>query len=107
MLGPTKLATDELVAWLDKEGLEEDFSSAGFAALRSQFKAIPPKDADELKAIVHDFLQPAIKQTRRYQTLQALVNCTRRSLLPDPNISEDDRAQMEAEIRLLESMGIR
>ena len=107
MLGPTKLATDELVAWLDKEGLEEDFSSAGFAALRSQFKAIPPKDADELKAIVHDFLQPAIKQTRRYQTLQALVNCTRRSLLPDPNISEDDRAQMETEIRLLESMGIR
>jgi hypothetical protein len=107
MLGPTKLATDELVAWLDKEGLEEDFSSAGYAALRSQFKAIPPKDADELKAIVHDFLQPAIKQTRRYQTLQALVNCTRRSLLPDPNISEEDRAQMEAEIRLLESMGIR
>jgi hypothetical protein len=107
MLGPTKLATDELVAWLDKEGLEEDFSSAGYAALRSQFKAIPPKDADELKAIVHDFLQPAIKQTRRYQTLQALVNCTRRSLLPDPNISEEDRSQMEAEIRLLESMGIR
>lgn len=107
MLGPTKLATDELVDWLDKEGLEEDFSSAGYAALRSQFKAIPPKDAEELKSIVRDFLQPAIKQTRRYQTLQALVNCTRRSLLPDPNISEDDRAQMETEIRLLESMGIR
>ncbi|MFN9913694.1 MAG: hypothetical protein ACK53L_13965, partial [Pirellulaceae bacterium] len=75
--------------------------------LRSQFKAIPPKDATELKAIVRDFLQPAIKQTRRYQTLQALINCTRRSLLPDPDISEEDRAQMEAEIRLLESMGIR
>ncbi len=107
MLGPTKLVTDELVNWLDKEGLEEDFSSAGFAALRSQFKAIPPKDAEELKSIVRDFLQPAIKQTRRYQTLQALVNCTRRSLLPDPDISEEDRAQMETEIRLLESMGIR
>jgi hypothetical protein len=39
--------------------------------------------------------------------LQALINCTRRSLLPDPDISEEDRAQMEAEIRLLESMGIR
>ncbi len=107
MLGPTKLVTDELVDWLDNEGLEEDFSSAGYAALRSQFKAIPPKDAEELKSIVHDFLQPAIKQTRRYQTLQALVNCTRRSLLPDPDISEEDRAQMETEIRLLESMGIR
>ncbi len=107
MLGPTKLVTDELVDWLDNEGLEEDFSSAGYAALRSQFKAIPPKDAEELKSIVRDFLQPAIKQTRRYQTLQALVNCTRRSLLPDPDISEEDRAQMETEIRLLESMGIR
>jgi hypothetical protein len=107
MLGPTKLADDDLVDWLDREGLEQDFSSAGFSALRSQFKAIPPKDAQELKNIVRDFLQPAIKQTRRYQTLQALVNCTRRSLLPDPDISEEDRAQMEAEIRLLESMGIR
>jgi hypothetical protein len=107
MLGPTKLADEALVDWLDQEGLEEDFSSAGFSALRSQFKAIPPKDATELKTIVRDFLQPAIKQTRRYQTLQALINCTRRSLLPDPDISEEDRAQMEAEIRLLESMGIR
>jgi hypothetical protein len=107
MLGPTKIADEELVDWLDREGLEEDFSSAGFSALRSQFKAIPPKDAEELKAIVRDFLQPAIKQTRRYQTLQALINCTRRSLLPDPNISDDQRAQMEQEIRLLESMGIR
>jgi hypothetical protein len=107
MLGPTKLADEELVDWLDREGLEEDFSSAGYSALRSQFKAIPPKDAMELKAIVRDFLQPAIKQTRRYQTLQALINCTRRSLLPDPDISDEERAQMEAEIRLLESMGIR
>ncbi len=107
MLSPTKILDDSLVEWLDQEGLEEDFSSAGFAALRSQFKAIPPKDADELKAIVRDFLQPAIKQTRRYQTLQALINCTRRSLLPNPDISDEERAQMEDEIRLLESMGIR
>jgi SpoVK/Ycf46/Vps4 family AAA+-type ATPase len=107
MLGPTKLTEESLVDWLDREGLEEDFSSAGFSALRSQFKAIPPKDADEIKAIVHDFLQPAIKQTRRYQTLQALVNCTRRSLMPNPDISDEERAQMEAEIRHLEVMGIR
>jgi hypothetical protein len=107
MLRPTKLTEDSLVDWLDTEGLEEDFSSAGFSALRSQFKAIPPKDSDELKAIVHDFLQPAIKQTRRYQTLQALVNCTRRSLMPNPDFSDDERAQMEAEIRQLELMGIR
>ena len=97
----------QLVNWLDVEGLEQDFSSAGFAALRSQFKAIPPKDQDDLKSTIRDFMQPAIKQTRRYQTLQALINCTRRSLLPDPNISEKDRALMEDEIRLLEQQGIR
>ena len=107
MLKPTNIVNDDLVNWLDDEGLEQDFSSAGFAALRSQFKAIPPKDQDDLKSIIRDFMQPAIKQTRRYQTLQALINCTRRSLLPDPNISEKDRALMEDEIRLLELQGIR
>ncbi|MEI8210755.1 MAG: ATP-binding protein [Planctomycetota bacterium] len=107
MLKPTKIQDEELVEWLDCDGLEEDFSSAGYSALRSQFKAIPPKDAEDVKAIVRDFLQPAIKQTRRYQTLQALVNCTRRSLMPNPDISNAERAQMEDEIRQLEAIGIR
>jgi SpoVK/Ycf46/Vps4 family AAA+-type ATPase len=107
MLKPTNLGDDALVDWLDVEGLERDFSSAGYAALRSQLKAIPPKDQEELKSTIRDFMQPAIKQTRRYQTLQALVNCTRRSLLPDPSISDKDRALMEDEIRLLELQGIR
>jgi SpoVK/Ycf46/Vps4 family AAA+-type ATPase len=106
MLKPTNFANEELVNWLDAEGLEPDYSSAGFAALRSQFRAIPPKDEAELKEMIRDFIQPAIKLTRRYQTLQALVNCTRRSLLPDPNISEEDRERMEHEIRQLEEMGI-
>jgi hypothetical protein len=107
MLKPTGISTTELIQWLDKEGLSEDFSSAGYAALRSQFKAIPPKDEEELKGIVLDFLQPAIQQTRRYQTLQALINCTRRSLLPDPKVSDEERAKWEEEIRLLELQGIR
>jgi len=107
MLKPTNLTNESLVEWLDQQGLETDYSSAGFSALRSQFKAIPPKDEEDLKATVRDFIQPAIKQTRRYQTLQALINCTRRSLLPDPDITEADREQMEAEIRELESQGIR
>lgn len=107
MLGPTGINNESLVDWLDRDGLEQDYSSAGFAALRSQFKAIPPKDEEELKATIRDFIQPAIKQTRRYQTLQALVNCTRRSLLPDPHITEEDREAMEREIRELELEGIR
>ncbi len=107
MLKPAGEAVANLVTWLDQEGLPPDFSAAGFAALRSQIKAIPPKNEQELKDSVGDFIQPAIGQTRRYQTLQALVNCTRRSLLPDPKVTEEQRALWEREISLLEAQGIR
>ncbi len=107
MLKPAGAIGENLVEWLDQEGLPQEFSAAGFAALRSQIKAIPPKTENELKASIGDFIQPAIGQTRRYQTLQALVNCTRRSLLPDPNVTEEQRALWEREISLLEAQGIR
>lgn len=107
MLKPAGEAGAGLVQWLDQEGLPPDFSAAGFAALRSQIKAIPPRSEEELKEAVADFIQPAIGQTRRYQTLQALVNCTRRSLLPDPKVTEEQRALWEREISLLEAQGIR
>lgn len=106
MVKPAPNVSDEVIDWLDKEGLPPDFSAAGFAALRSQLKAIPPKSEKELKEVIGDFIQPAIGQTRRYQTLQALVNCTRRSLLPDPDVTEEQRAQWEREISLLEAQGI-
>ena len=106
MIKPTGLVNDDLIAWLDTEGLEQDMSSAGYAALRSQFKAIPPKDEADLKATIYDFLQPAIRQTRRYQTLQALVNCTRRSLLPNPQVTDLERAEWEQEIRALAAIGV-
>jgi|694.fasta_scaffold02849_20 hypothetical protein len=107
MIKPTGLSTPELVEWLDKEGLEKDFSSAAYAALRSQLKASPPKDKAALEFVIKDFITPAIGPTRRYQTLQALVNCTRRSLLPDPKVTDQERAQWEQEIRQLEIQGIR
>jgi ATPase family associated with various cellular activities (AAA) len=107
MLKPAGEVGANLAGWMDKEALPPDFSAAGFAALRSQIKAIPPKTEEELKAIIGDFIQPAIGQTRRYQTLQALVNCTRRSLLPDPKVTDEQRALWEREISLLESQGIR
>ncbi len=107
LLKPAGAIGTNLVEWLDQEGLSPDFSAAGFAALRSQIKAIPPRSEQELKDSIGDFIQPAIGQTRRYQTLQALVNCTRRSLLPDPNVTEEQRALWEREISLLEAQGIR
>ena len=61
----------------------DGWSAAGFAALRSELKAKAKLQGtkgkltmDEVIAVIEDLLPPAIGDTRRYQTLQALVNCT-------------------------------
>jgi len=95
---------------LDK--ITQNFSAAGFASLRSELKAkaIVKNEAltsEEILEIVMDHLPPSIGQMRRYQTLQALINCTRRSLLPDPSVGVKEREDWEREILLLESKGIR
>ncbi len=90
--------------------LTAGYSAAAFASLRSNLKARTVggllKMAD-VEAIVHDHIPPAIEKTRRYQTLQALVNCTRRSLLPEDEASDDRRDVWRAEILRLEAEGIR
>ena len=61
---------------------------------------------DQVTAAVHDLLPADIGPARRVQTLQALVNCTRRSLLPDPQIDEQARASWSRELESLSrSMG--
>jgi SpoVK/Ycf46/Vps4 family AAA+-type ATPase len=87
-------------------------SAAAFASLRSGLKAraaawgrkLSPTDIRDIAA---DFIPPAIEKTRRYQTLQALINCTRRSLLPDPTATADQREAWQAEARQLEMLGVR
>lgn len=73
------------------------YSSASFAGLRSQIKAAKCETIDDALEIARDMLPPDIEETRRYQTLQALLNCTRMSLLPaiDGNTS-DRRANVDA-----------
>ncbi len=95
-----------MVDLLDRDILAAEYSAAAFASLRSQLKAESPSSEEELIELIRDHLPPAIHQTRRYQTLQALVNCTRRSLLPDPSITENERAKWEHEIKQLEREGI-
>lgn len=101
---------DETVKRFDE--LTKGYSAAAFASLRSNLKAQASREDDaklsveQVEAIVHDQIPPAIETTRRYQTLQALINCTRRSLLPDPDTTEEDRAAWHQEIRHLEAMGI-
>jgi hypothetical protein len=84
------------------------YSAASFAELRSELTAVGTDlTMDRILERIEDQLQPDIGMTRRYQILQALKNCTRRSLLPDPNVTEDDRAAWDLEIRELETFGIR
>ncbi len=91
------------------DALTSGYSAAAFASLRSHLKAKRaqgPLSLEKIAAVIHDHIPPAIQQTRRYQTLQALVNCTRRSLLPDPEVGPEVREQWQAEIRRLEAQGI-
>jgi SpoVK/Ycf46/Vps4 family AAA+-type ATPase len=101
--------TDDQFKRLDE--LTRGYSAAAFASLRAQLRARArrkgqPLDLEEAVELVADLLPPAIEETRRYQTLQALVNCTRRSLLPNPQTSETERRAWEAELRRLEALGI-
>lgn len=90
----------------------QGFSAAAYASLRAELKA-KAKASDgkltfeRLREIMADQVPPAIGETRRYQTLQALVNCTRRSLLPDPKVTEEQRGRWAIELRALEARGIR
>lgn len=90
----------------------QSYSTAGFAALRSELKAKCGQrkgalEFAQLLAVITDLLPPAIEETRRYQTLQALVNCTRRSLLPNPDVSDEQRKAWATELRVLEAKGVR
>jgi hypothetical protein len=100
-------AMDDAVKRLDT--LTPGYSAASFASLRSHLKAKAAAGSlttDAVEAIVRDHIPPAIGQARRYQTLQALVNCTRRSLLPDPAVSDETRADWALELRKLEALGV-
>ncbi|MEE9404631.1 MAG: ATP-binding protein [Algisphaera sp.] len=89
----------------------DNTSAAGFAALRSRLKSETAagriSGSDDVLHAIRDQITPDIAETRRYQTLQALVNCTRRSLLPDPKVTAEERAEWMREIRALEAKGVR
>lgn len=89
-----------------------NYSAASFAALRSELKAENCKTLDEALAIAADMISPDIEDTRQYQILQAVLNCTRKSLIPqkyfkDGKSIEALRKQWKLEVAQLEAKGIR
>ena len=90
--------------------LTEDYSAASFASLRSDLEAasLIKKEKltlDEIIAVVEDRILPNIGPIRDYQTLQALVNCTRKSLLPGA-YSPEIRESWVKQIARLEAIGV-
>ncbi len=91
----------EFIAWmvnpvlrgsLDDDEMEQiaavtdGYSSASFSSVRSELIARIGKNApgfEQVLEVIEDRVPPAITDTRRLQTLHALVNCTRKSLIPD------------------------
>ena len=92
-----------------------DYSAASFASLRSDLEAatLLKKDSktpskltlDEIIAVAEDRILPNIGPIRQYQTLQALLNCTRKSLLPG-DYSPEIRESWVKQIAQLEAIGI-
>ena len=57
--------------------------------------------------VITRYIPPPIEKTRRKQTLLALLNCTRKDLIPDPYLDlplADQRKLWEAELQELESL---
>lgn len=94
--------------------MTQNYSAAAFASLRSLLKSrqlITKQENtfEDVRKIIDDVIPSDIGKTRRYQELQALINCTRKSLLPkvlrEKNISEL-RDSWVKEIKQLEAEGI-
>lgn len=87
------------------DGLTPGYSAAAYAALRSLLKAKAVAkgklDAVMIRDVVNDVIPADIGTQRRIQTLQALLNCTRRSLLPDPSTDETTRDLWRRELEEL------
>lgn len=112
VLTAVELADDQaadreaLTKELDETVLPAKYSAAAFASLRSLLLSVEPNTWQEVRAAIRDQIPPAIGLTREYQTLQALLNCTRRSLLPDPEMPLEQREVWEMRLRELERQGI-
>lgn len=88
----------------------EGYSAASFASLRADLEATKnlkgDLTVDDIVDVVTDRILPNIGPIRRYQILQAFVNCTRKSLLPG-DYSPEIRKSWQRQIAELEAMGVR
>lgn len=80
-------------------------SAGDFASIRAEAIAEKVKDIDGLLKLIDDILETDIAKTRRYQELQALLNCTHKSLIPDISDPRRRREEWQQEVRVLQEQG--
>ena len=88
----------------------QNYSAASFSLLKNEIEKKKLETIEEVIDLVDDLILPDIESTREYQTLQAKVNCTRKSLLVDKSVSHDKfkgmRLQWKQRLLELERSGI-
>jgi len=127
VLDPLAEDLDEYIEWMTASVLKESLSqekllelkntlgagktyAGSLMALKAELKdekvflKADHLDFDQVKAVINRFITPPIEETRRKQTLLALLNCTRRDLIPDSYIEVDFDAQREHWKKELEQM---
>ncbi len=115
------LADEESPETLDQAVTElspylNGYYAAAFAELRSDLLAKAEMNGTEtlsldmIRDTIMDYIPPSVESTRRYQELQALINCTRLQLLPEgvtrDNL-EEQKDSWHKELRALEVEGVR
>lgn len=106
MLQPVTQQTDITKDQYDKiDELTKGYSAAAFAAVRSQIKAMAGGDISKAVEIIEDMLFADIGDTRDYQIYQALINCTRKSLIPESHKRENAQ-EWRRKLDALEAKGI-
>lgn len=92
------------------QALDESYSAAAFATLRSHLKSSLTPGGDvvqQLVGLVREIVPADIGKTREYQMLQALANCTRRSLIPFDGVEIGElKEKWAGRIRDLEAEGV-
>jgi hypothetical protein len=87
------------------EKATEGYSAAAFAVLKRRIKRC--STIDEAIKIADDMVLPDIQEVREYQTLQAKLNCTRKSLVFDDTEGfNKKRSEWKKKIAELEKQGI-
>lgn len=72
----------ELVSKIDNM-LAPTTSAAFYSSLKSYFYSMNKLTPEQMLEAIADHIPADIEIVRKYQTLQALINCTRKSLLPE------------------------